>query len=75
MKKITKTRRGPRFDSIGRIKEFRDSGLPCDRVYYPHANAASCWCSLYQAIKRSGASNLVKVVRSGDYILLIRLDL
>ena len=66
--------RGTRFDCVGRIQEFRNSGLPCDRVYYPHKHANSCWCSLNQAIKRDRITN-VKVIRSGEYIILLKLDM
>ena len=72
--KVKKTKRGLRFDCYGRIKEFLNSGLPCDRVYYPHASAQSCRASLYQTIKRERISN-VEVVRRGDYVSLIKLDM
>ena len=75
MKKIKKaTTRGPKFDCIGRITEFIRSGKPCDRVRYPHKNAQSCAGSMKQAMKREGIRN-VKVIRSGNYIILLKLDM
>lgn len=75
MKKVLKTTtRGPRYDCIGRVTEFVRSGLYCDRVKYPHKNGQSCAGSLKAAIKREGIRN-VKVVRSGEYVILIRTDM
>lgn len=74
MKRKWNVRKGTRFDCIGRIQEFRNSGLPCDRVYYPHKNAASCRASLNQVIRRNRITN-VKVIRSGEYVILIKLDM
>lgn len=72
--KAKKTRRGTRFDCYGRVKEFLRSGLPCDRVYYPHASAKSCRGSINATIKRERIAN-VRVIQSGDYVILIKLDM
>ena len=74
MKVKKATTRGPKYDCIGRLTEFIRSGLPCDRVRYPHKTGQSCACSMKATMKREGIRN-VKVVRSGEYVILIRKDL
>lgn len=75
MKKVKKaTTRGPKYDCIGRLTEFVRSGLVCDLVKYPHKTGQSCAQSLKIAMKREGIRN-VKVVKSGEHVILIRKDL
>lgn len=59
--------------NYSRIQEFLRSGLSCDRVLYSNKTAMSCRCSLSQTLKRYGIRN-VRVIKSGEYIILLRVD-
>lgn len=72
--KVTKTRRGTKFDCYGCVKEFLDSGKACDRVYYPHKTAQICRQTINAMLKREHIFN-VRVVQSRDYVILIKLDM
>ena len=75
MKKVRRaTKRGPHYDCYGRIQEFLNSGLKVDRVYYPHKTAQSCRQSLVATMKRERILN-VRAICSGQYVILLKLDM
>lgn len=63
-------------DNIGVLEKFKSTGAQCVRLEdWTHNDATSCCESIRQTIRRQRPQyNMIKVVKRGDKVFLIRID-